>query len=253
VKGEMKPTLGRFRRIAAMAVMTVVGFAFALSGRNAPAQKSAGKEVTAIEILLEPDEVMVRHAAAANAHLLSVYPSGYKLDALHAPHITMVQRFVRTADLDKAYAAAGKVFARENVNGMKLRATGYYYDHDKSIGLAGIVIEPTPELIKLQQDLLDAVAPYAEKTGTVAAFATNRENPDVNPAGIAAIVKFVPKASGKNFNPHVSVGIAEAGYLNGMFTQPFDPFTFSTVGASVYQVGNNGTAMTKLHSFQLKD
>jgi hypothetical protein len=136
---------------------------------------------------------------------------------------------------------------------MKLRATGYSYAQDRSIGLAGIVIEPTPELIKLQQDLLEAVAPYTEKTGTVAAFATNRENPDVNPAGIASIVTFVPKASGKNFSPHVSVGMAEAGYLNGMFTEPFGPFTFSPVGASVYQVGNNGTAMTKLHSFQLKD
>ena len=249
----MKPTLGRLRRIAVLAVMTVVAFAVALPWGSASAQKSDGKEVTAIEILLEPDEVMVRHAAAVNARLLSVYPSGYRLDALHAPHITMVQRFVRTADLDKAYAAAGEVFARENVTGMKLRATGYYYNQDKSIGLAGIVIEPTPGLIKLQQDLLDAVAPYTEKTGTVAAFATNRENPDVNPAGIASIVKFVPKASGKNFNPHVSVGIAESGYLNGMFTEPFDPFTFSTVGASVYQVGNSGTAMKKLHSFQLKD
>jgi len=246
----MKPTLGRLRLIA---VMAAVACAFVLPLRIASALKPEGKEVTAIEILLEPDEVMVRHAAAANARLLSVYPSGYALDALHAPHITMVQRFVRTADLDKAYAAADKVFARENVSGMKLRATGYYYAQDKSIGLAGIVIELTPELIKLQQDLLDAVAPYTEKTGTVAAFATNRENPDINPAGIAAIVKFVPKASGKNFNPHVSVGIAESGYLNGMFTEPFDPFTFSTVGASVYQVGNSGTAMTKLHSFQLKD
>jgi hypothetical protein len=249
----MKPTLIRLRRIAVMSLMTVVACAFSLPGRSAPVQKSAGKEVTAIDILLEPDEVMVRHAAAINARLLSVYPSGYTLDALHAPHITMVRRFVRTADLDKAYAAADRVFARENVTGMKLRATGYYYAQDKSIGLADIVIEPTPELIKLQQDLLDAVAPYTEKTGTVAAFATNRENPDVNPAGIASIVTFVPKASGKNFSPHVSVGIAEAGYLNGMFTEPFDAFTFSLVGASVYQVGNNGTAMTKLHSFQLKD
>jgi len=236
-----------------MALMTVVACAFSLLGRNAAAQKSAGKEVTAIEILLEPDKVMFRHAAAANARLLSVYPSGYPLDALHAPHITIVQRFVRTADLDKAYAAAGRVFARENVTGMKLRATGYYYAQDRSIGLASIVIEPTFELIKLQQDLLDAIAPYTEKTGTVAAFATNRENLDVNPAGIASIATFVPKASGKNFNPHVFVGIAEAGYLNGMFTEPFDAFTFSPVGASVYQVGNNGTAMTKLHSFQLKD
>ena len=161
----MKPTLIRLRRLPIMALMTVVACAFSLLGRNAAAQKSAGKEVTAIEILLEPDKVMFRHAAAANARLLSVYPSGYPLDALHAPHITMVQRFVRTADLDKAYAAAGRVFARENVTGMKLRATGYYYAQDRSIGLASIVIEPTFELIKLQQDLLDAIRVVDQVSG----------------------------------------------------------------------------------------
>ena len=46
-----------------------------------------------------------------NASLLKVFPQGFALDAAHRPHITMIQRFVRTADLDKVYAAAGKVFA----------------------------------------------------------------------------------------------------------------------------------------------
>ena len=43
------------------------------------------------------------------------------------PHITMLQCFVRTADLDKVYAAAGKVLAAANVNAMKLEAFKYYY------------------------------------------------------------------------------------------------------------------------------
>ena len=39
----------------------------------------------------------------------------------------MLQCFVRTADLDKVYAAAGKVLAGANVNAMKLEAFKYYY------------------------------------------------------------------------------------------------------------------------------
>ena len=54
------------------------------------------------------------------------------------PHITMIQRFVRTADLDKVYAAAGKVLARANVTAMKLEAFKYYYIPSRDIGLAGI-------------------------------------------------------------------------------------------------------------------
>ena len=83
--------------------------------------------VTAIDILLEPDATMLQHAAANNARLLKVYPKGFALDATHTPHITMLQCFVRTADLDKVYAAEEKVFAAANVNAMKLDAFKFYY------------------------------------------------------------------------------------------------------------------------------
>ena len=113
--------------------------------------------VTAIDILLEPDATMLQHAEAVNARLLKVYPKGFALDATHRPHITMIQRFVRTADLDKVYAAAGQVLARANLAAMKLEAFKYYYIPSKDIGLSGIVAKPTPELLKLQADLIDAV------------------------------------------------------------------------------------------------
>ena len=55
--------------------------------------------VTAIDILLEPDATMLRHAEDNNARLLKVFPKGFALDATHRPHITVIQRYVRTADL----------------------------------------------------------------------------------------------------------------------------------------------------------
>ncbi len=61
--------------------------------------------ITAIDILLEPDATMLERSAASNARLRAVFPQGFALDATHRPHITMIQRFVRTADLDKVYAA----------------------------------------------------------------------------------------------------------------------------------------------------
>ena len=116
--------------------------------------------VTAIDILLAPDATMLQRSDANNARLLKVFPKGFALDATHRPHITMIQRFVRTADLDKVYAAAGKVLADANVTSMKLEAFKYYYIPSGNIGLAGIVAKPTPELLKLQQDLIAAVAPF---------------------------------------------------------------------------------------------
>src|SRR6266436_2219481 len=124
--------------------------------------------VTAIDVLLEPNATMLRHAGANNARLLKVYPKGFALDASHRPHITMLQRFVRTADLDKVYAAVGKVLA--SVNAVKLDAFKYYYIPSRELGVAGIVAKPTPELLKLQADIIAAVAPFTVETGPIGAF-----------------------------------------------------------------------------------
>jgi acid phosphatase (class A) len=212
--------------------------------------QSAG--VTAIDILLEPDATMLQHSEDNNARLLKVYPKGFALDAAHRPHITMIQRFVRTADLDKVYAAAGKVLARANVTAMKLEAFKYYYIPNKEIGLAGIVAKPTPELLKLQADLIAAVTPFAVKTSDSTAFITTPEDPRIDPALIGYVSTFVPKGSGKNFNPHVTTGVALREYLDQMLAEPFAPFTFSPASADVYQLGQFGTAAKKLKDLDLK-
>ena len=82
--------------------------------------------ITAIDVLLEPDATMLEHAQANNARLLKVFPKGFALDEAHRPHITLIQRFVRTADLDKVYAAADKVLAGANIPRMQLEAFKYY-------------------------------------------------------------------------------------------------------------------------------
>ena len=48
--------------------------------------------VTAIDILLDPDAMMIQQAKASNARLLKVFPKGFALDASHAPHITTLMR-----------------------------------------------------------------------------------------------------------------------------------------------------------------
>jgi hypothetical protein len=53
----------------------------------------------AINVLLDPDAATVEKAQATNARLRENYPDGFALAAYHAPHITILQRFVRTADL----------------------------------------------------------------------------------------------------------------------------------------------------------
>ena len=219
--------------------------------QQAPA--AAGESnVTAIDILLEPDATMIQHATAANAELLKNFPKGYTLGGTHAPHVSVLQRYVYTADLDKVFAAANKVFAKENPTSWKLKAFKYYYIPDKSIGLAGIVIEPTPDLLRLQKELIDAVTPFTAPAGTAAAYVTTPEDPDIVAPLIEYVRVFVPDHSGDHYSPHVTTGIGTVEYLDALLAKPFDTFTFSPVGASIYHLGNYGTAMTKLYSINLK-
>jgi hypothetical protein len=213
---------------------------------------AAQTSVTAIDILLEPDSTMLRHAEANNARLLKVYPQGFALDAAHRPHITMIQRFVRTADLDKVYAAVGKVFASANVTGMKLEAFKNYYIPSGDIGVSGIVAKPTPELLKLQANLIAAVTPFTVEKGTSAAFVTTPDDPVIDPFLIQYVSAFVPKASGEHFNPHVTTGVALLEYLDKLLAEPFESFTFSPAGAAVYQLGQFGTASKKLKEWDLR-
>jgi hypothetical protein len=212
---------------------------------------AADPSVTAIDILLRPDSTMIQHAAATNERLRKVFPKGFALDAAHRPHVTLVQRFVLTENLEKVYVAVGKVFANANVTGLKLKAFKYYYIPDKDLGLSGIVIEPTPELLKLEQQVIDAVTPFAVPTGTSAAFVTTPEDPEILPALITYVSDFVPKHSGENYEPHVTTGLATREYLDKMLQEPFEPFTFSPVGAAVYHLGHYGTAAKELKAWDL--
>jgi hypothetical protein len=214
---------------------------------------AAQSETTAIDILLQPDATMLQHAATNNARLLKEYPQGFALDATHMPHITMLQCFVRTADLDKLYAAEEKVLAAANVTAMKLEAFKLYYiPAGGGLGVAGICAKPTPELLKLQANIIAAASPFNLRHGLIGAFTAGHDNPAIDKAIIQYVATFEKIGAGEHFNPHVSTGNGPTTYLDQMNTEPFESFTFSPAGAAVYQLGPFGTAAKQLKQFVLK-
>jgi hypothetical protein len=218
--------------------------------RTATSQTSP-EPLTAIDTLLDPDQTMVQKAIAANARLRQSFPKGFALDETHQPHISTLQRYVRTSDLDKVYGAVEKILADERPASWKLTAYKYYFIPWKNIGLAGIVIRPTEDLRRFQHKLIDAIAPFTAKTGTADAFVTTKEDPDINKPTIDYVAHYVPAASGAKFNPHVTIGVASQGFLKRLLKERFDAFTFSPTGVSVYHLGNFGTAREKLKSWSL--
>jgi hypothetical protein len=229
-----------------MLAVAIAGFAANfLRAEDPPAGQS---DAMAIDVLLDPDQTMLEHAKAVNARLLENYPEGFKLDAQHTPHISTLQRYVRTADLDKVKAAVAKVVAEAKPTTFVLTANGYYYLPWKGLGLAGITLAATPELLAYQQKLIDALAPFEVQQGTGAAFVQNPNGQPINEPTIHYVDVFVPEHSGKNFLPHVTVGLAHEEFIKQLAAEKFDPFTVKISGVSIYHLGDFGTAKTKLWS-----
>ncbi|HEY1654539.1 MAG TPA: hypothetical protein VGF86_05445 [Candidatus Tumulicola sp.] len=221
---------------------------FGVGTQAAYAQPNRGEQpaVTAIDIALEPDATMLQHASALNARLRGSFAKGYALDATHRPHVTMLQRYVRTVDLPKIYAAVRKVRAEQNMAAWKFEA--FKIDHAVWSGLAVTVIlaKPPQVVLEAQQQLIDAIAPYTVQTATAAAFATTPAEPEINASTIAYVTAFVPKSTGKNYIAHVTCGVASVAFVKQLEAERFSSFTFSPVAISVYQLGNFGTARKKL-------
>ena len=84
--------------IAALGCATITALTYA---NELAAAQTTDDKLIAIDILLEPDQTMIAKATAVNARLRGNYPAGYELDATHAPHVTLLQRFVRVRTLTR--------------------------------------------------------------------------------------------------------------------------------------------------------
>ncbi|MGD9635727.1 MAG: 2'-5' RNA ligase family protein [Pirellulales bacterium] len=246
--GPRCPRVTPFVRLWALALVVAI----ALSAKLAPAKPPArtSEPLTAIDILLLPDQSMVDAAQRANARLRKVDPTGFSLDATHRPHITLLQRYVRTRDLPLVLAAVAEVYERQQPVGWELEATGYFYANFNSIAVAGIVVRATPELRNLQQEIATAVAPFTRAGGNAAAFVRTKAAPGINLATIEYVDRFVPNEIGDKYNPHVTIGVAPIPFVEKMQAAPFNPFHFRVAGAAVFHLGNFGTAAKELWALQ---
>jgi len=209
---------------------------------------ATGDNFIAIDVLLEPNQAMLDKANASNARLRDDYPAGYALDATHAPHVTMLQRYVRVKDLDAVTTALTNLLATERPTELQLKAKGYEYTVWSGGAVTIFVVERTPELARLQQKVSDTVAPFSVSGGTSAAFIDTPSNSEI----VSYVEQFVPKSSGERFFPHVTLGVAHEEFVKQLKAEPFDAFTFGARGVAIYQLGNFGTASKKLWEYQEK-
>jgi len=70
-----------------------------------------------------------------------------------------------------------------------MKAFKYFYIPLKEIGPGRILVEPTADLIRLQDELFEAIGRFwaPASSGRVAAFRTTAQDQDINQAAIVAV------------------------------------------------------------------
>ena len=210
--------------------------------------------LTAIDILILPDPAMQTKATAWNTRLRQSVPDGFALDENHTPHITLLQRYVRTDQLDDVYKVVASTIATAPVETLELTAVKLAHMQvaaTPGVGLAGLLVKASPAVIDLQTALIVAIKPHTGSGGTAEAYVTSDAEPDINDDTLRYVDNYVPDHSGENYLAHVTVGQAKLDDLATLEAETFDPFTFRPAGFAVYHLGNNGTAQVQLHKWDL--
>jgi hypothetical protein len=208
-------------------------------------------ELTAIDVLIDPDQHAIERAREVNARLLESMPAGWLLDDTHQPHITTLQRYVRTADLDRVYGAVAQVLARTDVAALSYQAVGITHADWGFPGYGPTVLQVTvsPAVLDFQAHLVDAVAPFVEPGGTAEAFVADPDEV-ISPTIIDWVEAYVPNQIGEgNYFPHLTVGVDTFEHLEIIEAEPFAAFAVHPAGMAVYHLGNNGTARKMLKAW----
>jgi hypothetical protein len=210
-------------------------------------------DLTAIDVLIDPDEAALARAREVNARVLESMPQGWVLDHTHQPHITTLQRYVRTQDLDAVYDAIENTIAATDIAALSYQAVKITHADwgFPGYGPTVLLVHVDSHVLDFQAALADAVTPFVEAGGTAAAFVTD-PGETIEPTIIDWVEAYVPNQIGEGkYLPHITVGVAKFDDLKIIEAEPFDAFDVHPTSISVYHLGNNGTARKLLKTWPL--
>src|SRR5262245_50314629 len=210
-------------------------------------------DLTAIDVLVDPDEQTLQHARDWNARMRESVADGFALDASHQPHITTLQRYVRTAELDDVYDAIQQTLEATHTQALSYQAVAIRHA-DWGVpgqGLAVILIQPSPPVSEFQAGLLAAVTPFTAPGGTAAAFVTD-PGETISQSTLDWVEGYVPAQIGPDrYTAHITVGFATLDDLDAIEAEPFDAFDVHPAAVAIYQLGNSGAARRLLKTWPI--
>ncbi|MBK5212314.1 MAG: hypothetical protein JJE55_01480 [Flavobacteriaceae bacterium] len=166
-------------------------------------------------------------------------PETIKLDENHIPHITLLQGFINEKNLPIVKDALNVLFKTIESDTMQAESIFYYKDKEESFAM--IVVEKSDQLLKLHEKTIEIVKPFIVKNGSEASFVPNPDGSPISESTIKYVPEFVEKYSYENFDPHISLGVAQKVLLDSLTENVFNQIQFQPTSVSVYQLGDHGT------------
>lgn len=133
-----------------------------------------------------------------------------------------------------------------------VKSSGYQPGGPIGLDLVVYRFERSPELVRLQSKIVEAVQPFAVSGGTEEAFAkppggrVNGHEINFSAEWIKDVENYVPARLGEKYCPCVALAVAPGSFVNELWAEPFEKFATSGRRVAIYQVGYLAIARKKL-------
>jgi len=204
------------------------------------------ESIIAVDVLLIPSEKMYAQSLQLNSLIHKNNPETIKLDKNHVPHITLLQCFINENNLPAVKNALNGLFKTIDTEMLKAESLFYYEEKDESFAM--IRLKKTPALMQIHKKSIELLKPYIVENGTEQSFVPNPDGSAISESTLAYVPVFVEKYSYDNFDPHISLGVADVSLLDSLSTHVFKPINFKAKSVGLYQLGDHGTAQKQLWS-----
>jgi len=208
-------------------------------------------ELIAIDVLLEPDDRVHDLAISYNRRFLRGVPPprGFELGESRVPHVTVVQRYVRSDELTAALASVELVAVATDPDTFDLVLGGAPCGERFATDGVGTVlwwVTAEPALLELQSSLLAALEPFVVTGGDGRSFVRAEDDDAISNSTIRYVERFVPDQIGSNYRPHLTLGRADAAERAQLAAHPAPPIRFTSPAVAVHHLGDHGTARRML-------
>ncbi len=211
----------------------------------------------ALDVAVLPPREIAERAIAMSAALPAWESQGLTLNGEHLPHITLMQLFARTTELEEVLSRVGETL--RDVAPMALSITG----GGRGANTVWMVIDRTPQLLSLHERLMEALRGHESPGGGTDAFlpppradrATARpgrsggaETAGCDEASLRDVLwvsGYRLESSFHRFTPHITLGHAVAA-------PAIEPRPFEADTVAVCHLGRFCTCRSVLRRWNLR-